>query len=123
MIDQKRPKGPFDVKRKIPLAPTKPDKMKDAIDHLKAIEPIIDAKVDQRSNLHMAYDASCVSIRDIESLLNESGISLAPGMLCRLKSSWYRFLDGNTRSNALSKGGACCSRPPPGAGDTGKVRD
>ena len=123
MSNQQRPKGPFDVKRKIPLGHANPDNLKAAIGQLKAIEPIIDLRLDQQANLRIIYDASCVSIRDIEKLLDDSGIPRASGLGWRLKSSWYRFLDDNARSNALSKGGACCSRPPPGAGDAGKVRD
>jgi hypothetical protein len=123
MSNKNRPKGPFDVKRKILLAPVNDEKLRDALEQLKAIEPVIDLRVDQRGNLRITYDASCVSIRDIESLLDNTHIHRASGLGWRIKSAWYHFLDDNARSNALSRGGACCSRPPPGAGNAGKVRD
>lgn len=123
MSDKNRPKGPFDVKRKIPLAPVNEAKLQDALEQLKAIEPIIDLRMDRHGKLRITYDASCVSLRDIEKLLDDAAIPRATGLGWRFKSAWYRFLDDNARSNALSHGGACCSRPPPGAGDAGKVRD
>lgn len=118
-------KGPFDVTRKILLAPAAAEKLKDAAQQLMAVEPIIDARVDQRGRLRISYDASCVGIRDIEALLDKAGIARASGAWWWLKSVWYRFLDENAKSNARSEGGACCNRPPSvpgGSSDAGKVR-
>jgi hypothetical protein len=112
----KKQKGPFDVSRTVLLAPASAERLNAAIQRLKNIEPIIDAGMDQHGRLRISYDASCVGIRDVEELLDEDGIGRASGLWWHLKSLWYRFLDENTRSNALSKGGACCSRPPPTLG-------
>jgi hypothetical protein len=118
-------KGPFDVSRKIPLAPVADEKLQAALKQLTAIEPIINVHGDARGCLRITYDASCVGIREIEALLDKAGIARAPGFRWRLKSAWYRFLDENAKSNARSSGGACCNRPPSvpgGSSDAGRVR-
>lgn len=118
-------KGPFDVTRKISLAPAPTEKLQDAVGQLTSIEPIIDTHVDRHGQLRISYDASNVGIRDIEALLNKAGIARTSGFWWRLKSAWYRFLDENVKSNSHSVGGACCNRPPSahgGSNDAGKVR-
>ncbi|WP_223248441.1 hypothetical protein [Sulfurirhabdus autotrophica] len=117
-------KGPFDVTRKILLAPTAPERWHEAVTRLKTIEPIIDANIDQNGRLRISYDASCVGMRDIEPLLDEMSVYRASGFWSRIKLSWYRFLDENAKSNAVSGGGACCNRPPAahdGSSDAGKA--
>jgi hypothetical protein len=109
-------KGPYDVTRTILLAPAAAEKLNAATQRLRDIEPIIDVHVDKRGRLRISYDASCVGIRDVEGLLDEEGIARSSTFWWHLKSAWYRFLDNNARSNALSQGGACCSRPPPAGG-------
>jgi hypothetical protein len=121
----KADKGPFDVTRKIQLAPAATEKLQDAVQQLTAIETIIDAHVDRHGQLRISYDASSAGIRDIEVLLDKAGVARASGFWWRLKSAWYRFLDENAKSNARSGSGACCNRPPSaphGSGDTRKVR-
>lgn len=118
-------KGPFDVTRKISLAPAPTEKLQDAVRRLTSIEPIIDTHVDRHGQLRISYDASRVGIRDIEAMLDKAGIACTSGFWWRLKSAWYRFLDENAKSNARSGGGACCNRPPSvsgGSSDTRKVR-
>jgi hypothetical protein len=105
-------KGPFDVDRTIPLLPAAANSLDEAIRKMSALEPVMAARIDRHGRLRIRYDASIVGIRDIERLLDESGVGRPSGTGWRFKSAWYRFLDGNARSNALSKGGACCSRPP-----------
>lgn len=101
----------FVVKRTIPLASTPADTLDAGVRALRAIEPITDVHLDG-DTLRIRYDASCVGFREIEQLLAGSGIVPAAGLWWRCRSAWYRFLDSNARSNALSGGGACCSRPP-----------
>jgi len=121
----KSSKGPFDVTRKISLAPTAAEKLQNAIQQLTFIESILDAHLDGHGQLRISYDASSVGIRDIEALLEKAGIACTSGFWWRLKSAWYRFLDENAKSNAISGGGACCNRSPSvpgGSSDTRKVR-
>lgn len=101
----------FGVRRTIPLADVGHEKLEEAVQSLRAIEWVGDLRVDGR-RLRLRYDASAVNFRDIERLLDELGLQRATGLWWRCKSAWYRFLDTNARSNALSRGGACCSRPP-----------
>ncbi len=117
-------KGPFDVSRKIPLAPVVAEKLQEAVRQLAALNPLIDVRVDRRGQLRVSYDSSHVGMHDIEALLDKAGIARPPGAWWRLKSAWYRFLDQNAHANAHSQGGACCNRPPsaPGrSGDAGKM--
>lgn len=117
-------KGPFDVSRRIPLAPGAAEKLQDAVRLLTALDPILDAHIDRRGHLRVSYAASHIDIRDIEILLDKAGIARASASWWRLKSAWCRFLDGNARANARSQGGACCNRPPAASGsgrDAGKM--
>ena len=109
---EKLTKGPFDVNRTIPLFLVPAEKLQQAVEKISRLEPVIDVHADRQDRLHIRYDASVVSIRDIERLLDEAGVVRPSGFWWRFKLAWYRFLDDNARSNALSKGGACCSRPP-----------
>lgn len=101
-----------EVKRSIPLLPASPEQLESAAAKLRGIEPISEVRLDGGTRMHVRYDASCVGFGDVERLLDEAGIRRPSTAWWRFKSAWYRFLDGNARSNALSKGGACCSRPP-----------
>jgi hypothetical protein len=105
------------VKRTIPVLDAQMEKLQQLAKTLQAIESIAEVRVDD-GQLRLRYDASSVGFQDIERLLDEAGVSRPTGFWWRLKSAWYRFLDANARSNALSRGGACCSRPPsPWRGD------
>lgn len=108
----KMSKGPFDVDRTIPLRPVSADMFEEAVRHMNAFESVIDAHIDRRGQLRIRYDATSVGIRDIERLLDESGVGRLSNAWWRLKSAWYGFLDDNARTNAHSSGGACCNRTP-----------
>ncbi len=115
----KADKGPFDVSRRVPLAPVAAEKLQDAVRQLTALDPILDAHIDRRGHLRVFYAVSHIDIRDIEILLDKAGIARASGSWWRLKSAWYHFLDENARVNALSQGGACCNHPPSAHGRSG----
>jgi len=105
-------KGPFDVTRRIPLAPAAAETLQNAVRQLNAVDSILDARIDRHGKLRISYDSTSVGIRDIEAWLDSAGVARASGTGWRLKSAWYRFLDENARANARSRGGACCNRPP-----------
>lgn len=104
--------GASEVKRSIPLLPVAAAQMEAAAARLRAIEPISELHFDGTARLRLRYDASCVGFGEIERLLDEAGLVRADSAWWRFKAAWYRFLDRNARSNALSRGGACCNRPP-----------
>jgi hypothetical protein len=122
--DAKRANGPFDVNRKIPLEAVAAEQLQEVMRQLRAMEPVFDAEVASQGQLRIAYDASRIGLRDIEMLLDKSGIARSGGLWSKLKLAWYRFLDENAKANAGSGGGACCNRPPPvpHGRDTGKAR-
>lgn len=101
----------FHVRRTIPLAKAPPEKLEQALLTLREIEWLIDVGVDDQ-HLRVHYDASNVNFRDIERLLDEVGLQRPTSVWWRFRSALYRYLDTNARSNALSRGGACCNRPP-----------
>ncbi|MFH1494374.1 MAG: hypothetical protein ABIG70_06215 [Pseudomonadota bacterium] len=124
MTDRTQTSGSFGVSRKIPLAPVDAERLQEAVRQLRAVEPVIDAQVDQRGQLHVSYDASSVGMGDIEMILDKAGIARAGTLWWKLKSGWYRFVDENAQSNARSGDGACCNRPPSaysGSNDAGKI--
>jgi len=101
----------FQVRRAIPLADVRPEKLEQAVQALRATGWLSDVGVDGR-RLRVSYDASGANFRDIERLLDEAGLQRPTSLWWRFRSAWYRFVDTNSRSNALSRGGACCNRPP-----------
>ncbi|HYP68529.1 MAG TPA: hypothetical protein VEP67_09825 [Thiobacillaceae bacterium] len=98
------------VKRTLRLTDVQPEKLAQALRALRAMEWLSDVLLDGE-RIHVRYDASCVNFRDIERLLDEAGVPHPASFGWRLRSAWYRFLDSNARSHALSRG-ACCSKPP-----------
>jgi hypothetical protein len=99
------------------LSDALPERVEEGLRALKAIEPIGDVRIDG-GLLRVRYDASCIGFKQIEALLAGAGLAPASGVWWRCKSVLYRFLDSNARSNVLSRGGACCGRPPsPWRGD------
>lgn len=113
MSNIKRTKGPFDASRRIAVASGSPEQLHQAIQRLRAMAPVIDVELDRQNRLHVVYDASRLGMREIESLLGNSGITPGNGFWMSLKQGWYRFLDDNARENARTGSGACCNRPPP----------
>lgn len=101
----------FLVRRTLLLPALDQEALERAAQTLRAIEPIAEVRIG-KGRLYLRYDASCVGFADIERLLSEAGVPLPQGFGWRWRAAWYRFLDANARSNALSRGGACCSRPP-----------
>ncbi len=101
-----------EVKRSMALLHASPDQVESASATLRSLEPISEVCFEGNTRLRIRYDATCVGFGDIERLLGEAGIQRAEGAWWRFKSAWYRFLDNNARSNAISGGGACCNRPP-----------
>lgn len=71
------------------------------------------------SSLKVDYDAALIGYGEIEAAVDAAGLVRRKTLAWRLRGAWYRYLDENIRANARSRGGACCSRPPPGAGGDG----
>lgn len=62
--------------------------------------------------LVVCYDAADVQWSELQSwLVDCTGLDTS-GAWTRLKLAWYRFVDGNARANARSRGGHCCNKPP-----------
>ena len=110
----------FDLTRVIPLAFADSEKWSSAASRLLTIEPVHVADIDPIGRLHISYDASFIGVRDIESLLDELGITRKNDFWWRMKSSWYSYVDENAKANACSIGGACCNSPPSFNSGSGK---
>jgi len=71
---------------------------------------------DEKKNvLHLAYDASRISIQGIEAILSSHDIALSDDWWTRFKEKQYRFTDQNVKDNAAYVP-SCCNKMPPGAG-------
>lgn len=103
-----------EVKRSIDLLPALTEQLEAATAKLRSIEHISEVRIDDSNRLRVQYDASSVGFGDIECLLDEAGLPRVDNAWLRFKYACYRFFDSNARANALSKGGACCNRPPSG---------
>jgi hypothetical protein len=57
--------------------------------------------------LHLSYDASQLSIDEIEEVIEKCGIRISRDWWTRIKKNWYQFTDSNSRSNASHRSGCC----------------
>lgn len=57
----------------------------------------------------LCYDVRTIQFAAIAMALKPY---LPKGWFWRWKVSWFNFEDVNNRDNLLSKGGACCNKPP-----------
>lgn len=57
--------------------------------------------------LNLAYDATRVSIEDVESILEEFEIEIGHGWWTHLKERYYRATDENVKENAQAEPWSC----------------
>jgi|GEM_PF-2134014 len=100
----------FTVTRCFPVDETDIEKLERALTGNDAIEAV--ARHRLCKGVAIRYDSARVGYADIELALAHAGIPLRHSRWTRIKAGWFRFVDENAKSNAASKGGACCSRPP-----------
>lgn len=70
---------------------------------------------EQGTLIHLAYDATRVSIDAVEMILNRHGVKVGRGWWNHFKEGHYRFVDQNVKDNAAHVP-TCCNKMPPGAG-------
>jgi len=88
------------------------------IDELPGMDEVsVDSKTgnEKKNVLHLAYDASRISIQGIEAILSSHDIALSDDWWTRFKEKQYRFTDQNVKDNAAYVP-SCCNKMPPGAG-------
>lgn len=81
------------------------------IDQLYGMDEV--ALAEEGILIHLAYDASHVSIDDIEAALRRHGVEVGHGWWTHFKEGHYRFVDQNVKDNAAHVP-TCCSKMPPG---------
>ena len=57
--------------------------------------------------LHLSYDASQLSINEIDEVIEKCGIRFSRDWWTRVKKNWYQFTDSNSRSNANHRSDCC----------------
>ncbi len=62
--------------------------------------------------LDIAYDASQLSIEQVEEIVRKHGSDLDHSWWTHFKEGWYSFTDQNVRDNAKHEPW-CCSKVPP----------
>lgn len=65
--------------------------------------------------LRITYDINRTSWGALRERLQAEGAYCQAGLLARWRDAWREFREQNTRDN-LRHTGACCSKPPTGAG-------
>lgn len=66
--------------------------------------------------LTVQYDLLLLTLRQLEQMLADKNHALADGWWPRSRRSWMSSAEANELDNLAMPEGACCSRPPPGAG-------
>ncbi len=96
------------VKRKLRLEVGNAHNMQQAvadIDRLFGLDRV--ALNRRRRMLHLAYDASRLSIERIEAILAEHDIGIGQGWWNRTRANHYRFVDQNIKDNAATEPWNC----------------
>lgn len=57
----------------------------------------------------LCYDVRVIQFAAIATAMKPY---LSSGWFWRCKTTWFNFEDENNRDSLLSKGGACCNKPP-----------
>jgi hypothetical protein len=83
------------------------------IDKLYGMDEVTLAQ--EGTSIRLAYDASIVSIDDIEAILKKYSVEVGHGWWNHFKEDHYRFVDQNVKDNAEHVP-TCCSKMPPGFG-------
>jgi len=83
------------------------------IDQLFGMDEV--ALAEEGTLIHLAYDATLVSIDDIETILTKHKVEVGHGWWNHFKEGHYRSVDQNVKDNAAIVP-TCCSQMPPGFG-------
>lgn len=76
------------------------------LDGVLAIEPKSDS-----CRIAVRYNTARTTYKVLLQALQSAGASVHKGVIQRLRTVWYGYVDDNARRNAESTGGACCSQP------------
>ena len=81
---------------------------------LEELDGVRQARVHRRRDrLTLRYDVMGTDYGSVLAVLAGEGCLPHPGLLQRLRSRLFPFLDANARANATARPG-CCNRPPAG---------
>jgi hypothetical protein len=68
---------------------------------------------DERTIIHLTYDATRVSIDDIEAILTRHNVEVGHGWWNHFKEGHHRYVDQNVKDNAAHVP-TCCNKLPSG---------
>lgn len=111
---EKREPVPKQRNLRLPRALTS-DEAKAIEVHLMALMGVTKVSF-QGDSIQINYDLLQVTQARIEQELNALKVELANGWWQRVRRGWVRDAETNELANLASGSGACCNRPPPGAG-------
>lgn len=82
------------------------------IDQLYGLDEV---SYDEESHvLNIAYDASHMSLDDIEAVLRQHNIDLSHDWWTHFKEGYYKFVDQNVKDNVSHHPWSCHNPPPTG---------
>ena len=84
--------------------------MLDEIDHICGGDAV--SFYQEKSTLHLAYDATHVNLDCIEVIIKKHGIKLDNNWWSQIKKEYYKFVDQNIKENAQHKPLSCHKVPP-----------
>lgn len=104
------------VVRRLRIEPGSDRNVTAAIREIDGLYGIDEVSVDDVTRvIHLAYDASRLSIDDIEEIIKRHSLDVSHDWWTHFKEGHYRFVDQNIRDNAAHVP-TCCNKIPPGAG-------
>ena len=104
------------VVRRLRLEPNSNRNVTAAVREIDGLYGIDEVSVDAATRvIHLAYDASRLSIDGIEQILKRHGLEVSHDWWTHFKEGHYRFVDQNIKDNAAHVP-HCCNKTPPNVG-------
>lgn len=102
------------VKRRIKIEPSQRTNLRPAIEEIDQIFGLESVSFNERKHvLETAYDATRVGIDSILEILVKHGVEVSHDWWARVKTGYYRSVDGNIQDKANREPLSC--HPPPQA--------
>jgi len=96
------------VTRKLKLRLIEPPTLQQAVEEIDQLYGLNSVAFDDNKKmLRLAYDASRISIEDVEAILTKQGMTIDQGWWNRAKEEHYRFVDQNIKDNAAKEPWSC----------------
>jgi hypothetical protein len=88
-------------------SPDHPDAVKSAVELLKDVKGVLNARIVAPDRLAVSYNVRRITLQIIEALLTEFGFKLQTSLFCRLMRNMCYYIEDNECSNPIHDQAEC----------------